>query len=172
MALSISLPVAHVLQTPAPTTPYCPIAAETGFSNTYLARRPGGRTHKGIDLFAQQRAPIVAPESGTLSFGRNRLGGTVARLQADGGNYYYFAHLADWATELVEPGPIEAGWVIAYVGTSGNARGGSPHLHIEVRINGSRINPFHWLVKSCNNKVENIPVPLFPVFPDPSPNIV
>lgn len=153
---------AHSLRTPEPTVPYCPVAAEVGYSNTYLVRRPGGRLHRGIDVFAQRHAPIVAPEAGTITFGFNRRGGTVARLQGDSGNYYYLAHLQDWATEFVQSGDhVEAGWVVAYVGNSGNASGTSPHLHVEVRINGRRVNPHPWLVQACSNKPFAVPIPTF-----------
>lgn len=157
MALAIA---SHIPQTSQPTTPYCPIAAEVVFSNTYGAPRPNGRTHKGTDVFAVYGAPIVAPEAGTITFGFSRLGGTVARLQANF-NYYYFAHLSAWATEFVQSGDlIEAGWVIAYVGNSGNARYTEPHLHIETRVRGQRANPYNWLIQSCTNKTDSVVTPV------------
>jgi murein DD-endopeptidase MepM/ murein hydrolase activator NlpD len=40
-------------------------------------------------------------------------------------------------------GPVRAGQLIGYVGSTGHSTG--PHLHFEVRINGVAYDPRHWL---------------------------
>jgi peptidoglycan LD-endopeptidase LytH len=113
-------------------------------------------------MFAVRNAPIVAPEAGIIKYDYNRLGGVIIQLAGEGRNRYYFAHLEDWATLLVTSGDrVEAGWVIGYVGNSGNAKGTSPHLHIEVRVDGIKRNPYPWVDQACNNKANTIPMPQY-----------
>jgi hypothetical protein len=57
------------------------------------------------------------------------------RDRADG-TYYYLAHLAGIAPGLVDGATVRTGDVVGYVGDSGNARGGLPHVHFEVHPGG------------------------------------
>ena len=139
--------------------PYCPVAAEVDFGNMWGAPRPGGRRHRGVDVFAVRNAPIVAPEAGVVEFGDNKRGGRSLWVQADSGNRYYMTHLEGWATPLVSSGDrVKAGWVIGYVGNDGNAAGTSPHVHIEVRRDGRRVNPYSWLADVCRSYEPPTPV--------------
>lgn len=139
----------------------CPVAASSAFNNTWRAPRPGGRLHRGTDVYAVRGAPLVAPESGIVRLGQNRLGGIVLWIEGtDSGNRYYMAHLESWASELVTSGQwVKVGWVVGYVGNSGNAKHTPPHVHIEVRVGGRNVNPYPWLNESCRNP--NIPAPTF-----------
>jgi peptidoglycan LD-endopeptidase LytH len=44
---------------------------------------------------------------------------------------------------------VAMGTVIGYVGNTGDASGGPPHLHFEILAGGSNINPYATLVKYC-----------------------
>jgi murein DD-endopeptidase MepM/ murein hydrolase activator NlpD len=58
------------------------------------------------------------------------LGGTVVWLHDPfGDRTSYFAHLDRWAFET--PTRVRPGDVVGYVRSTGNARGGSPHLHFD-----------------------------------------
>ncbi len=111
----------------------CPVPGAT-FTNTWLAPRDGGaRRHQGVDMFADRDAPVLAPEGGALVFFTNRLGGLSFGLQGDSGRWYYGAHLQRW---VGEDRRVEAGELIAMVGTTGNARHTPPHLHFEIHPGG------------------------------------
>ncbi len=131
----------------------CPVAVATEYSDSYNIWAKG-RRHKGIDLYAYEGAPIVAPENGVVSFGNGRKGGLTAYVTTPTGFRYYFAHMAFQANAgrrgLDVDSPVAAGELIGLVGNTGNARGTSPHLHYEARYNGRRLNPFPQLQTSCN----------------------
>ena len=63
---------------------------------------------------------------------------------------YYYAHLERYVDGLREGDHVRKGQVVGYVGTSGNAPKGTPHLHFAVfRLNpdkrwweGTPVNPF------------------------------
>lgn len=109
----------------------CPVAGPTSFTDTWLAPRSGGRLHKGVDMFAAHGTPVIAPVAGIAEQSNSTLGGLGFRLWGDDGNYYYGAHLASFGPAW---GRVEAGTVLGYVGTTGNARATAPHLHFEVHL--------------------------------------
>ena len=109
------------------------IGGHAQFSDTWGAVRHGHgnklRPHVGQDVFCRAGAPVLAAESGEVEFAQDRLGGTVVRLHRTDGGYWYYAHLARYAKGLVSGDQVKAGDVIGHCGTTGNARGGTPHVH-------------------------------------------
>jgi murein DD-endopeptidase MepM/ murein hydrolase activator NlpD len=107
--------------------------------------RPGGRTHQGNDLFAPEGTPVYATFNGFAERSDNSLGGIAVSLNAPDGGHTYNAHLS--SSTIPERGRrVRAGEVIGYVGTSGNARGGPPHVHFEYHPPGSSaIDPWSML---------------------------
>jgi len=137
---------ARVAQT-APVVPagtrnlFCPVNGPVSFTDTYGAPRSGGRKHQGVDMFAPMRTPAAAIVDGTLTRREeSTLGGLSVYLRGNDGTEYFYTHLAAYAD--VAPGQkVSAGRTIGYVGDTGNAKGGPPHLHFEIRTNGVPINP-------------------------------
>ncbi|HXF71176.1 MAG TPA: peptidoglycan DD-metalloendopeptidase family protein [Actinomycetota bacterium] len=109
-----------------------------------VKRKERRRKHQGNDIFAPLGTPIVAPFDGVAVDARNELGGLAVKVIGEFG-YVYNAHLSRYG----KLGPVETGDVIGYVGTTGNARGTSPHNHFEWHPDGGPAvdpNPFLLLV--------------------------
>ncbi|HET6835355.1 MAG TPA: M23 family metallopeptidase [Acidimicrobiales bacterium] len=105
-------------------------------------------SHKGADMMSAHGTPTVAPVSGRVEHQTGGLGDMSWWVYGDDGNTYYGAHLS--AYENVDAGHIERGTVIGYVGSTGNASGGSPHLHFEFHPgDGSAVSPYQRLVEVC-----------------------
>jgi len=125
----------------------CPVPGAS-FVNDYAYVRPDGSgRHEGVDLFASRGTPIVAPVGGTVQQYPNPSGGLAVQLYGRDGNRYYFAHLDRYG----EGGAVSRGAVIGYVGTTGDARATSPHLHFEIHPGGgaATTNPYPALVSAC-----------------------
>jgi len=127
----------------------CPFTpGRTSFIDSWGFPRSGGRTHKGVDMFAARGEPMYAVQSGTARSSSNRLGGITVHLRADTGFAYYYAHLDSRAFSGTKR--VEQGEVVGYNGNSGNARGTSPHLHFEIRPGGGApVNPYPTVRAAC-----------------------
>ena len=105
--------------------------------------RSGGRRHEGIDILAPRGTRVVAAVDGLVwRVGTDRLGGLVVWQLGPGRQLHYYAHLdrqAHW-----RPGDrVNVGDTLGTVGTTGNARGGPPHLHYGIyESGGGAIDPF------------------------------
>lgn len=115
-----------------------PIAGEATYSHDWWFPRfgPGWRLHQGTDIFAARGTPVRAPVDGGVRIRNGGLGGLSVYVTGADGTYYYLAHLAGIAPGLVDGATVRTGQVVGYVGDSGNARGGLPHVHFEVHPGG------------------------------------
>jgi murein DD-endopeptidase MepM/ murein hydrolase activator NlpD len=129
-------------------------ARRSALRDTWGAARSGGRSHEGIDIFAPcGRRVLSATEGIVFSMGENNLGGQVVWVLGPGGSWHYYAHLSRFA-DLSRGNHVQAGDVIGYVGNTGNAAGGSCHLHYGIYRKGEAENPYPLLVPGRSKKGE------------------
>ncbi len=101
-----------------------------------------GAFHSGVDIGSSYGAKIIAPADGVVSI-VDTMGGYGKTIMIDHGNGIStrYGHLSGFA---VTPGQkVQRGDLIGYVGESGRSTG--PHLHYEVRINDTPVNPYKYL---------------------------
>ena len=127
-------------------------------TDTYEQARSGGRVHRALDILAPRGTPVVAAVDGTIRklFTSNAGGLTIYQFDRDEARVYYYAHLDAYADGLREGEVVRQGTVIGYVGTTGNAPPGTPHLHFAVEIlpptkewwKGEPVNPYPILTEA------------------------
>jgi murein DD-endopeptidase MepM/ murein hydrolase activator NlpD len=100
-----------------------------------------GRVHRGIDQGASTGTPIGAAKAGTVIFAGWQGGYGNLTLIDHGGAVTAYAHQTRFA--VGQGTRVSQGQTIGYVGSTGNSTG--PHLHLEIRINGSAVNPRQYL---------------------------
>ncbi len=111
----------------------------------------GYRDHPTIGRYAPHGGVDIAADKGTqvLAFA----GGVVDSVGEDGdfGKYLYLSHpngvttfYAHCSTVCVQKGEqVQVGQMVAQVGSTGKSTG--PHLHFEVRLDGVRLDPLHYI---------------------------
>lgn len=142
-AVAPPLPAArpHIEQTRyAFAEPLAGFAVNSPFGLRKMPWEEGGRLHEGVDIAAPVGTPI-----------RVTLAGTVLRTGVDGGYGRFvevshgdgltslYAHLGRAAPGLKAGMAIPAGYVVAWVGSTGRSTGS--HLHFEIRQDGRPMNP-------------------------------
>ena len=112
------------------------ITSGFGYRFHPITGEPG--LHGGIDIAAPEGTPIHAAFHGTVRrVGYDARSGNYIILDHGGGMQTVYAHC--YAILAEEGMTLRAGEVIALVGSTGSSTG--PHLHFEIRVNGTRADP-------------------------------
>jgi murein DD-endopeptidase MepM/ murein hydrolase activator NlpD len=101
-----------------------------------------GAFHSGVDISAGYGQPVIAPADGVVVFA-DLMGGYGRAIVLDHGHGITtrYGHLANFA--VISGQRVQRGDTLGYVGLSGRSTG--PHLHYEVRINDTPVNPHKYL---------------------------
>lgn len=132
--------------TPPPSTTRPPTTASMIWPVNGVLTSPfgprWGRMHNGIDIAAPTGTPIKAAAAGVVFFAGWMGGyGNVVLIDHGGGLTTLYAHQSQIQTSVGQS--VGQGAVIGRVGSTGQSTG--PHLHFEVRTNGTPVNPLTYL---------------------------
>ncbi len=133
---------------PAPSDPQAPPPSSSGFvwpvRGTVVSPfgPRWGRLHAGIDIAAPGGTPIAAAAAGTVIYSGSMSGyGNLVVIQHAGGIATAYAHNSSNAVSVGQP--VAQGQTIASVGCTGRCFG--DHVHFEVRVNGTPVDPMGYL---------------------------
>ena len=119
------------------TSPY-------GNRTYYMNGKQVSDFHQGIDLISAKYGTdyIVAFDSGKVVYAGYNCGyGNVVYIDHGNGYQTRYAHQKYLNVKVGDY--VQKGDVLGYMGTTGNVTG--PHVHFEVRINGSTVNPYDYV---------------------------
>lgn len=125
----------------------CPLDSYGRITTQFAEPDPWGIPHRGTDFAAPGGTPIYAIANGVVSAARtmNSYGNCVqvSHGTADDGHRYdsLYAHMSSIA--VAQGAAVQKGDLLGYVGNTGNVygAGGGYHLHLELRVDGSRVDP-------------------------------
>jgi murein DD-endopeptidase MepM/ murein hydrolase activator NlpD len=113
-----------------------------------------GAMHTGVDIAAPVGTPVKATADG-LVIHANWNGGYGRCVIVDHGNGYqtWYAHLS--RMDVMEGEEIRQGEIVGRVGASGRSTGS--HLHYEVRVSSTPVNPYRFLSQTLSMKSPSNP---------------
>lgn len=111
-------------------------------SSRFGWRWGGSDWHPGLDIAADVGTPIMAAADGVV-VSSDWNGGYGRQIMIDHGNgiVTLYAHNSENAVSAGQR--VKKGQLIGYVGSTGYSTG--PHVHYEVRVNGTAVNPASFL---------------------------
>ena len=105
----------------------------------------GGEIHLGLDFRGEIGDPVKATASGVVNYASMQNGyGNIVRITHENGYETLFAHLSEIDVQIGQT--IKAGDVVGKLGSTGRSTG--PHLHYEIRKDGTPIDPERFLTLS------------------------
>ncbi len=153
--------LAPAVSAAVPNRIFFPVVGPVRFEDDFGAAR-GSRSHQGNDIMAARWSPVVAVEAGRVERPSWSSSDCALILHGRSGTEYWYLHLNDqparrggqggcregvaYAPGLKTGDRVRTGELVGFVGNSGNAAGGAPHLHFELHPGGgSAISPYRWL---------------------------
>jgi murein DD-endopeptidase MepM/ murein hydrolase activator NlpD len=111
-----------------------------------------GAFHTGLDIASFQGDAIRAPADGVvLKAGMGTGYGREVIIDHGHGIHTLYAHLSGFAVTTGQD--VHRGEILGYVGSSGHSTG--PHLHYEVRIHDTPVNPYKYLHAAVRQLASN-----------------
>ena len=101
-----------------------------------------GRMHEGVDIAVPEGTPVRAAAAGKVIYA-GWMGGYGNLVVVDHGNGLSTAYAHNSSLGVAVGQVVAAGEVVSYSGNTGNSTG--PHVHFEVRVNGSAVDPLGYL---------------------------
>ena len=124
-------------------TPVRGYAINSEFGHRHSPGGIGSRNHKGIDIAAPTGTPIYASMGGTvIASNYSSSYGNLVYIDHGNGVVTRYAHMNTQSPFSVGQ-RVEQGQQIGAVGSTGNSTG--PHLHFEIRVNGTAVDPMRYL---------------------------
>jgi murein DD-endopeptidase MepM/ murein hydrolase activator NlpD len=131
-----------LMKTPIPSA-----AISSNFGPRHHPLKSYTRLHQGIDFRAKKGTPILASGDGFISFRKKAKGyGLYVMIDHGNGLQTAYAHLSRFENNIHLGTKVYQGQVIGYVGSTGRATG--PHLHYEILLNDTRIDPLAYTPQS------------------------
>lgn len=129
----------------------CPLDSYGRITTQFGEPDPWGIPHRGTDFAAPGGTPIYAIADGVVSAARtmNSYGNCVqvSHGTANDGHCYdsLYAHMS--SIVVAQGDTVQKGDLLGYVGNTGNVygAGGGYHLHLELRVDGGRVNPLGYV---------------------------
>jgi murein DD-endopeptidase MepM/ murein hydrolase activator NlpD len=124
--------------------------------DTYTDAR-SGHTHEALDIMAPRGTPVLSATDGRLLKLFTSVAGGTMVYAADPSDRFIlmYGHLDSYADGLVNGMPLTRGQLLGYVGSTGDASPGAPHLHFAIARGhpsvawwkGDPVNPFPLFVR-------------------------
>ena len=118
------------------------LRADAKGSGRFGSPHSGGRSHRGVDLWAPVGSPVRAIRAGRVVKAETHKGlGNYVEIAHRGGLHSLYAHLD--RIDVAKGRRVRQGEVIGIVGKTGNAKSPliEPHLHLEIVRDGKPIDP-------------------------------
>ncbi len=107
-----------------------------------------GTYHPGVDLEAPMGTPVRATADGVIRYAEWQSGyGKAIVVDHGSAIHTLYGHLSRFS--VIAGQPVRRGEVIGYSGSTGRSSG--PHLHYEVRVGGTPVNPYHYLAQASRS---------------------
>jgi hypothetical protein len=130
-----------------------------------------GHSHEGIDMMGEKMTPLYAAVDGRVSYiviPEASWGYAVVLRDSDGYTYHYLHINNDtpgtddgnggtqyaYAPGISRGTSVTKGQLIGWMGDSGNAETIASHLHFEIRLDGTAINPFPSLTAAMSEQAQ------------------
>lgn len=132
--------------TPSSSGFICPVPSGAVVTDAYGWRiHPIKKTesfHTGVDLAISEGNPVYATAAGTVvTASHDDTYGYHVALSHGNGYGSFYGHMTNYIVAVGDF--VTQGQVIGYVGSTGLSTG--PHLHFEISVNGSTVNPMEYI---------------------------